>query len=87
MSYPLPEGPRPVILTFLQPYPADLYPESVEEDHPDFQSLKELQAALFRQPPTSCSTPGKMRPGGFNRNGKWLPAKYIPSKTDKRAGK
>jgi hypothetical protein len=83
----LPEGPRPVILAFFQPYPAQLYPEQVEEPGVTFESLEELQAALFRQPPTQCSTPGKMRPGGFNRNGKYLPAKYIPSKMDKRAGK
>ena len=46
-----------------------------------------LWAALFKRPPTSANTPGRQRPGGFNKNGKYLPSKWIPSKMDKRAGK
>ena len=46
-----------------------------------------LWAALSKRPPTTCSTPGKTRPAGYSRTGKYLPSKYIPSKTDKRAGK
>ena len=46
-----------------------------------------LWAALSKRPPTSCYTPGKTRPGGYNKNRKYLPAKFIPGKMDKRAGK
>ena len=44
-------------------------------------------AALSKRPPTNVYTGGRTRPGGYNRNGKYLPAKYIPGKNDKRAGK
>ncbi len=43
--------------------------------------------ALYKQPPTSCQTPGKMLPGGYTKSGKWKPARWTPLKTDKRAGK
>ena len=46
-----------------------------------------LWAALSKRPPTTCHTPGKTRPGGWSKTGKYLPTKYIPAKTDKRAGK
>jgi len=76
----------PIITAFLQPYPADLYAADDEEEATHC-SLAEMQASLFRRPPTSCTTPGRMRPAGFNRNGRLVPAKWIPAKTDKRAGK
>jgi hypothetical protein len=76
----------PLITAFLQPYPAHLYPDAISEEVNQATSLDELQAALHRSPPTSCSTPGKTRAGGFNKNGKYLPAKFIPGKIDKRAG-
>lgn len=44
-------------------------------------------AALYKKPPTTCYTPGKTRPGGYTRSGKYKPAKYIPGKQDRRAGK
>ena len=81
------DGKVPLILAFLQPYPNHLYPDYTSDELGKFATLGELQAGLARLPPTSCSTPGKSRPGGYNRNGKYLPAKYIASKTDKRAGK
>jgi hypothetical protein len=46
-----------------------------------------LWAALSKRPPTTCGTPGKTRPAGYNKAGKYVPAKWIPAKTDKRAGK
>ncbi len=46
-----------------------------------------LWAALYKSPPTSCTTPGKTRPGGYNKSGKYILPKFIPAKTDKRAGK
>jgi hypothetical protein len=42
--------------------------------------------ALSKTPPTSCSTPGKMLPGGFTPDGKHKPTRWTPAKTDKRAG-
>jgi hypothetical protein len=75
------------LFAFLQPYPVHLYSEDEAEEYYQYKSLNELQAGLFRRPPTSCSTAGKMRPGGFNRSGKLVPSKWIPQKTDKRSGK
>lgn len=46
-----------------------------------------LYLALFKQPPTSTQTPGKMIPGGYTPSGKYKPARYTSLKTDKRAGK
>ena len=46
-----------------------------------------LWAALSKRPPTVVPTAGKTRPGGYSRTGKYLPAKWIPAKSDKRAGK
>lgn len=43
--------------------------------------------ARFKTPPTACTTPGKMLPGGFTKSGKWKPARWSPIKMDKRAGK
>jgi len=80
-------GEKPYLTAFLQPYPIHLYPTVESEENLSYKSLEELQAALSRMPPTLCITPGKLRPGGFNRNGKLLPTKAIPSKSDKRAGK
>ena len=44
-------------------------------------------AALGKKPPTNVWTGGRIRPGGYNRNGKYLPPKSIPGKNDKRQGK
>jgi len=37
--------------------------------------------------PTSCHTAGRTVKAGYTRSGKWKPSKYVPSKTDRRAGK
>ena len=46
-----------------------------------------LWAGLSKRPPTPVTTYGRTRPAGYSRTGKYLPAKWIPTKTDKRAGK
>lgn len=45
-----------------------------------------LHCSLFKSPPTSCSTPGKMLPAGFTKAGKHKPARWSSPKMDKRAG-
>lgn len=63
---------------------------AIWDDNSNIMVLPEgepLWAALSRKPPTTCYTPGKTRPGGYNKAGKYLPSKYIPGKSDKRAGK
>lgn len=79
-------SPRPIILSFVQPYPAHLY-DTDHENEALYQSLDEFQAGLFSKFPTTVWTDGKTRPGGYNRSGKFLPSKYIPGKMDKRSGK
>jgi hypothetical protein len=37
--------------------------------------------------PTSCYTSGRVRKGYYNRKGRYLPSKYIPGRTDRRAGR
>lgn len=84
------QSKRPLITYFLSAYPANIYPDTdltVSPNDGSEADSRTLYAALSRTPPTSTNTPGKTRPGGYNKNGKYLPAKYIPSKTDKRAGK
>jgi hypothetical protein len=43
--------------------------------------------ARTKRPPTSCHTAGHRLPSGYTRSGKWKASSWIPSKTDKRAGK
>lgn len=88
----------PMICLFLKPSPfIDSFVAdediSVDADWSESLSIKithsglPLWAALYKTPPTTCHTPGKTRPAGYTKAGKWLPSKYIPGKTDKRAGK
>jgi hypothetical protein len=44
-------------------------------------------ASRSRRRPTSCFTAGRTIKAGYTRSGKYKPAKYMPSKSDKRAGK
>jgi hypothetical protein len=76
----------PLMLYYLTEYP-DFYKgdDDFLEGYDDIRIP--LSAALYKRPPTTCSTPGKMRPGGYTKTGKYKPAKYIPSKLDKRVGK
>ena len=88
----------PPILFFLQPSPhwelfieEDAFEAKCTYDEDLQMNFTEnglpLWAALSKTPPTSIHTLGKTRPGGYSRSGKLLPSKFIPGKTDKRAGK
>lgn len=46
-----------------------------------------IYCVRYPTPPTSTSTPGHTIPGGFTSTGKYKPPKFMPAKTDKRAGK
>lgn len=46
-----------------------------------------LYCARYPTPPTTTLTPGHTIPAGYTSTGKYKPAKYVPSKYDKRAGK
>lgn len=88
----------PMVVLFLKPSPYSaefieddaLLSKATWDDRSSLMVLEEglpLWAALSKRPPTTCNTPGKTRPAGYNKAGKYLPSKYIPAKTDKRAGK
>jgi hypothetical protein len=85
---------KPLMAYFLQPYPLDIYSADEESVFNPVLNINEtLQGApLFMaprasKPPTSCSTPGHTIKAGYTPSGKWRPSKYVPSQTDKRAGK
>ena len=44
-------------------------------------------ATLRKKYPTLTTTNGRIRPAGYNNKGKWVPAKVIRTKQDRRAGK
>lgn len=46
-----------------------------------------LYASRTPKMPTNCGTPGHTLPSGYTPSGKYKPAKYVPYKSDKRAGK
>ena len=85
---------RPLVTFFLQKFPADLYPDDVDQFNYDAAKLMNLTVdglplycALSKTPPTNIFTAGHTRAGGYSRTGKYLPTKFIPGKMDKRAGK
>lgn len=43
--------------------------------------------ARSKRPPTSCYTSGHRIKAGYTRSGKWKPSRWIPGKTDRRAGR
>lgn len=47
----------------------------------------EIACARASRPYTSAFTPGHTIPSGYTPSGKWRPSKYVPGKTDKRAGR
>lgn len=90
---------RPLITFFLQHYPTN-FSSSTENDE-DLDSVYCLKQKLninkdglplicgarTKTPPTICTTPGHTLPSGYTQSGKWKTTKYVPAKTDKRAGK
>jgi hypothetical protein len=82
----------PFLMRFRQEVPALSH-----EDEPAIFSEEEQLSLLedgslawrarTKRPPTGCHTAGHMLAAGYTRSGKWKPSKWIPSKTDKRAGK
>lgn len=86
---------QPLIVKFLQPYP---YAQAcdVESDGAHYDQARQLNVdadgrPLYcnrtRLPPTLVTTPGRVLPSGYTRTGKWKPAKSMPAKMDRRAGK
>jgi hypothetical protein len=45
------------------------------------------EAARSKTPPTSCFTAGHTINAGYTPSGKFKPPKFVPGKTDRRAGK
>ena len=86
---------RPLISYFLATYPYG--PD--DHDFPagtEFCEIRQLSvlpdgapvyASRSKSPPTSTMTPGHTLPAGYTRAGNWKPAKYMPAKMDKRAGR
>jgi len=76
----------PLMLYYLTEYP-DFYKgdDDFLEGYDDIRIP--LSAALSKRPPTTCYTKGYTRKAGYTRTGKYKPAKWIPAKTDKRAGR
>jgi hypothetical protein len=88
----------PKVLLFVQPCPLiSGFEESEKNDRKSTYDEERqlsvspdgipLYCARYPTPPTSCTTPGHTIPAGYTSTGKYKPAKYVPSKTDKRAGK
>ena len=85
---------KPLMAFFLQPFPSSIYKKDddmvfnpVLKINETNQGVPLFTMARSSSPPTSCSTPGHTIKGGFTPSGKYKTAKYVPSKTDKRAGK
>ncbi len=86
---------QPLIVNFLQPYP---YDQACDEatDGAHYDQARQLNVDAdgqplycnrLRLPPTLVTTPGRVLPSGYTRSGKWKPAKSMPTKMDRRAGK
>jgi hypothetical protein len=87
---------QPFLFRFKMPVPLlndshEIYQESFYSASLQLNTTHEgeivWRAARYKIPPTSCSTAGHTIPAGYTSTGKYKPAKYVPSKTDKRAGK
>jgi hypothetical protein len=86
-------GERPIISFFFQKNPFQwaetqeaVYDTSARMNMTE-EGIPFFMAGRSSKPPTSCSTPGHTVKSGYTPSGKWKPSKYVPSKTDKRAGK
>jgi hypothetical protein len=60
---------------------------SEEEQMNVFANGEVAWNARTRKYPTNCHTAGHMLKAGYTRSGKWRAAKWMPGKTDRRAGK
>lgn len=86
------KGEKPLMSFFLQPYPKDVYGEEEKSIYNSKLQINEniKGVPLFARTsamPTSCYTPGHTIKSGYTPSGKWRPSKFVPGKTDKRAGK
>jgi hypothetical protein len=85
---------KPLMAFFLQPFPSSIYQNNedtvynpVLQINESIQGIPYYTMARSATPPTSCTTPGHTVKSGYTSTGKYKPSKYMPSKTDKRAGK
>jgi len=85
---------KPLMAFFLQPFPSAVYEKDdkmifnhVLKINETDQGVPLFTMARSATPPTSCNTPGHTVKSGYTSTGKYKPSKYMPSKTDKRAGK
>jgi hypothetical protein len=85
---------KPLMAMFLQPFPSSIYPTDEEMVYNSRLQINETSNGVpffmlprSSKPPTSCQTPGHTIKSGYTPSGKYKPAKYVPGKTDKRAGK
>jgi hypothetical protein len=87
----------PLMAFYLQPYPQMYGLSTEEEETAVYDTFSQMNVTPYgiplfmggrtAKPPTSCSTPGHTIKSGYTPSGKWRTSKYVPSKTDKRAGK
>lgn len=92
-------GPRlPKVLAFVSPCPfvAEFEVSDQLEQNAAYDVDRQLSVlpngsplycVRYPTPPTSTFTPGHTIPAGYTSTGKYKPTKYVPGKTDKRAGK
>jgi hypothetical protein len=85
---------KPLMAFFLQPFPSSIYQKDddmvfnpVLKINETNQGVPLFTMARSAKPSTSCSTPGHTIKAGYTKSNKWKPAKYVPGKMDKRAGK
>jgi len=87
-------GKKPLMAFFLQPFPSSIYQKDDDMVFNPVLKINEtpkgvplFTMARMSLPPTSCNTPGHMVKAGYTSSGKWRPARAVPRKSDKRAGK
>lgn len=85
---------KPLMAFFLQSFPSSIYQKDddmvfnpVLKINETNQGVPLFTMARSSTPPTTCLTPGHMIKAGYTKSGKYHGSKYMPGKTDKRAGK
>ena len=85
---------KPLMAFFLQPFPSSIYQKDDEmvfnpvlKINETSQGVPLFTMARSAKPPTSCNTPGHTIKAGYTPSGKYKLSKFVPSKTDKRAGR